>query len=145
MDEGRQAAQAHISSLPEPRRSQMQHLHDIILEALPGIDVAMLDYGGSMIGYGWYDYTNSRGPAGRWFSVGLADRKAYISLFSMAQRDGGYLVEAIKDRFPDAKMGRSCLNLTKPELVDDDAVRELARESWDQYKDGFQRPAAAQR
>ena len=27
----------------------------------------------------------------------------------------------------------------KPELVDDDAVTALARESWDQYRDGFHR------
>ena len=33
----------------------------------------------------------------------------------MGQRDGGYLVEAVKGDFPGAKTGRSCLNLTKPE------------------------------
>jgi hypothetical protein len=58
----------------------------------------------------------------------------------MASRDGGYLIEAVHDRFPGTKIGRSCLNITKPELVDDDAVRDLARASWDQYKDGFRRP-----
>ena len=140
MDPGRQAAQDHIASIDEPRRSQMQHLHDVILEALPGVDVSMWDYGGRLIGYGSYDYTNSRGAAaGRWFSVGLANRKAYISLFSMGTRDGGYLIDAVHDRFPGTKIGKSCLNITKPELVDDDAVRDLARETWAQYRDGFQR------
>jgi Domain of unknown function (DU1801) len=134
------AAKAHIHSLPEPRRSQMQHLHDVIVEAIPDADVTMFDYSGPLIGYGTYDYSNSKGDrTGRWFSVGLANRKGYISLYSMGQRDGGYLVEAVKDAFPGAKTGRSCLNLTKPELVDDDAVRELARESWDQYREGFRR------
>jgi hypothetical protein len=140
---GRQSAEDHIDGLAEPRRSHMRHLHELILSALPGIDVTMYDYGGPLIGDGSYDYTNSSGPAGRWFSVGLASRKSYISLFSMGQRDGGYLVEAIHDRFPGTKIGRSCLNITKPELVDDDAVRDLARESWVQYQDGFTRPAAA--
>ena len=46
----------------------------------------------------------------------------------MGQRDGGYLVEAVKDAFPGAKTGRSCLNLMKPELVDDDAVTAGPRE-----------------
>ena len=90
MDAGRAAAQAYIDSLPEPRRSQMQHLHDVILDALPGIDVETVVYSGPMIGYGWYDYSNSKGPAGRWFSVGLANRKSYISLYAMGQEDGGY-------------------------------------------------------
>ena len=102
----------------------------------------MFEYGGPLIGYGSYDYTDGRGkPKGRWFSVGLANRKGYISLFSMGQRDGGYLVEAVHDRFPGTKIGRSCLNITDPASIDDEAVTDLARETWDQYKDGFQRPA----
>lgn len=132
-----------IDGLPEPRRSEMRHLHQVILEALPGIDVSLWDYGGPLIGYGSYDYTNSRGPAGRWFSVGLASRKGYISLFSMATGSGGYLVEDVHDRFPGTKIGRSCINITKPELIDDDAVRDLARATWDQYRDGFRRPERA--
>ena len=141
MDDNRQAAQAHIDGLPEPRRSQMQHLHDTILAAIPDADVSMWEYAGSLIGYGSYDYTNSAGKArGRWFSVGLASRKHYISLFSMGTRDRAFLVEVVRDRFPDASVGRSCLNITKPELVDVDAVRDLARETWAQYREGFRRP-----
>ncbi len=139
--DGAADAQEHIDALPEPRRSQMQHLHEVIVAAIPEADITMWEYGGTLIGYGSYDYTDSSGkPKGRWFSVGLANRKGYISLFSMGQRAGGYLVEAIHDRFPGTKIGRSCLNITDPASIDDDAVRDLARESYDQYKDGFQRP-----
>jgi hypothetical protein len=142
MDAGRDAAIAHIDSLPEPRRSQMRRLHAAIRAAIPDADVSMWEYGGTLIGYGSYDYTDSRGkPKGRWFSVGLANRKDYISLFSMGQRSGGYLIEAIHDRFPGTKIGRSCLNITDPDAIDEAAVRDLARETWDQYKDGFQRPS----
>ena len=137
----RAAAEAHIDSLQEPRRSEMRHLHEVIISAIPEADVTMWEYGGTLIGYGSYDYTDSRGrPKGRWFSMGLANRKGYISLFSMGQRQGGYLVEAVHDRFPGTKIGRSCLNITDPASVDDDAVRDLARETYDQYKNGFQRP-----
>ena len=140
--DGRQAAQAVIDGLPEPRRAQMQHLHDVILDALPGIDVRVTDYSGPLIGYGWYEYSNSKGPAGEWFTAGIANRKAYISLYSMGTRDGKNLVEAMSDRFPGVKHGRSCLNIDKPEVVDDDAVRDLVVEVWVQYKDGFHRPSA---
>jgi hypothetical protein len=140
MDAGRQAALDHIESLAEPRRTRMRHLHQVILDAMPDADVSMWQYGGPLIGYGSYDYTNSKGPAGRWFSVGLASRKAYVSLFSMALRDGRYLIEAIHDRFPGSAIGRSCLNIKDKDAVDDDAVRDLALETWAQYKDGFVRP-----
>ena len=141
MDDGREAAIAHIDGLPEPRRSQMRRLHDVISSAIPDADITMFDYAGPLIGYGSYDYTDSRGkPKGRWFSVGLANRKSYISLYSMGQGSGGYLVEAIHGRFPGTKIGRSGLNITDPASIDDEAVRDLARESWDQYKGGFRRP-----
>lgn len=139
-DSGYAAAEALIDGLEEPRRSQMRHLHEVILGALPGIDISIYEYGGPLIGYGSYDYINSKGPAGRWFSVGLASRKDFISLFSMGSRDGRYLLESVMDRFPGAKAQRSCLNIRRPELIPDDAVADLARETWAQYKDGFQRP-----
>ena len=140
-DDGRTTAEALIAALDEPRRSTMRHLHEVILDALPGIDVGVWDYSGTMIGYGAYDYSNSKGPAGRWFSIGIANRKAYVALYAMAgMADGHYLVESMPESFPGMKIGRSCVNLTKPELVDDDTVRFLARESWDQFKDGFHRP-----
>ena len=50
--------------------------------------------------------------------------------------EGGYLVETSKDRFPGAKTGRSCLNLTKPDEAPEDAVRDLVRETWVQYRHG---------
>jgi hypothetical protein len=140
-DSGHVAADAVIDGLDEPRRSQMRHLHEVILGALPGIDIDIYDYGGGpLIGYGSYDYTNSKGPAGRWFSVGLASRKRYISLYSMGTRGGRYMLESVADRFPGAKAQRSCLNIQAPELIPDESVAELARETWEQYKDGFQRP-----
>ena len=143
-DEGRAAAEAVIDTLDEPRRSTMRHLHEVILDALPGIDVAVYDYGGKLIGYGGYDYSTSKGPAGRWFSIGIANRKASVALYAMAgMADGHYLVESMPDRFPGMKIGRSCVNMTKPELVDDDTVRYLATESWAQFKDGFHRPVRA--
>ncbi len=140
MTAGLGETQAHIDSLPEPRRSQMQRLHDIIRDALPDTDVRMWDYGGPLIGYGSYAYSNSKGAAGEWFPVGLASRKRYISLFSMAASpDRGYFVEEMHDRFPGTKIGRSCINITDPGLIDDAAVRDLATETYDQFKDGMHR------
>lgn len=140
MTDDRAAAEAWISSLEDPRSSQIRHLHEVITTAIPDADVTMFDYGGPLIGYGTYDYSNSRGPAGRWFSIGLANRKNHISLYSMAINEGRYLAEAWKDRFPGAKSGRSCLNIDAPERIPDEAVAQLAHESWAHFKGGFSRP-----
>jgi hypothetical protein len=130
-DNGLDAAQAHIHSLPEPRRSHMQHLHDVIRAAVPDAEVRLWDYAGPLIGYGVYTYRTRAGASGEWFPVGLASRKQHISLFSTAMSpEGGYLVEQVHHRFPGTKIGRSCINITKPELVDDAAVRDLAIETF---------------
>src|SRR3954447_3551154 len=94
--DGWAAGEAVIEALDEPRRSQMRHLHEVILDALPGIDVAVYDYSGKLIGYGGYDYSTSKGPAGRWFSIAIANRKGYVALYAMAgMQDGQYLVETM--------------------------------------------------
>ena len=134
-EDDRQKALELIAELSEPRQRQMRHLHELILAAMPDADVTIHDYAGELIGYGTYPYSNSKGPAGDWFAIGLANRSRYISLYSMALQDGAYLVEAMHDRFPGTKAGRSCLNISKPDDVDDDAVRELVRATWAQFRD----------
>lgn len=136
-DAGRAAAEALIDSLDEPRRAQVRRLHEVILAALPGIDVEVQPYTGSAgIGYGWFDYSTSRGPAGRTPALGLASRKRYIALHSLATAGGRYLVEAWRaDRFSGTKGGRSCLNITRPERVSDAAVADLARATWEQFRE----------
>ena len=104
MDGDNRAAQAHIDSLPEPRRSQMQHLHDVITGCDPGRgrhDVRL------QRAADWLRHVRLLEQQGRphrpLVLVGLANRKSYISLYSMGQRDGSYLVEAVKDAFPGAR------------------------------------------
>jgi hypothetical protein len=135
--DGEAAALAHIATLDEPRRSRMAHRHEVITSAIPDAGIRMFEYGGTLIGYGPYRYSNSAGKeVGDWFSVGLASRKSYVSLFSMGLRDGRYLVEAEHQRFPGTEIGRSCLNIKDATPVDDDAVRDLVRATWAQYRDG---------
>lgn len=132
---GVEAADAWIDSLEEPRRSHVRHLHEVIRAAIPDADVVVMDYTGPIVGYGTYDYATSKGPAGRWFAVGLASRKAYISLYLMGTTEDGYLAEASRDRLAPAKVGKSCINIRKPELVDGSVIADLARRSWHQFRD----------
>jgi len=133
----RAAALATIDALPEPRRSRMAHLHEVITTALPDAPIRLFEYQGTVIGYGPYRYANSAGKlVGDWFAVGLGSRKAYVSLFSMGIRDGDYLVNAVHHRFPGTDIGRSCLNIKDDTMVDDEAVRDLVTETWAQYRDG---------
>jgi hypothetical protein len=126
---------SYIESLPEPRRSRIGHLHGLILQAAPQLAVKLWDYSGPLIGYGTYHYKSKSGREGDWFILGLANRKSYVSLYSMATRDGEYLVELYSPRLPGTKTGRSCINITKPEQIEDAVILDLARETYEAFKD----------
>jgi hypothetical protein len=123
------SVQAYIDSLPEPRRGQIARLHAVIAAAVPQLEAKVWDYSGQLIGYGTYHYKGRSGREGDWFLIGLANRKSYISLYSMGVRDGRYLTELYHDRLPGTRIGKSCINITRPGLLDDAVIAELARET----------------
>jgi hypothetical protein len=119
---------AYIEALEEPRRGQLERLHRLISEEAPGVEPKLRDYSGSLIGYGTYHY-KGRSTEGDWFWLGVAPRKAYVSLYSMAQDPGGgYYAESFAPRIG-VKSGKSCLNIKDPNAIDEALLREFVRES----------------
>jgi hypothetical protein len=118
----------YIESLDEPRRGQLKRLHQLILEEAPDAPPKLWDYSGSLIGYGTYHY-KGRSTEGDWFWLGVAARKAYVSLYSMALTpEGGYYAETFAPRIG-VKSGKSCLNIKDPTVIDEAVLREFIRES----------------
>jgi hypothetical protein len=132
---GDAAARAYIAGLESPRREQLLTLHETIRAAAPQLDVRLWDYQGTLIGYGTYPYSSSSGRSGEWFTVGLANRKAYVSVYSTATAGDRSLVEELHARLPGTKVGRSCLNLPRPEAVDLAVVTELVERSLDFHRE----------
>src|SRR3954449_9535950 len=96
----------YIAALEEPRRGDVQQLHDLVRETLPHFTPHIRS---GMIGYGEYHYRYASGREGDWFLVGLASRKQYISLYVVCTVDGAYLAERYVDRLPNADIGKSCV------------------------------------
>jgi Domain of unknown function (DU1801) len=62
--------------------------------------------------------------------VSLASRKTGISLYVLALTESGeYLAEARADRFPKAKVGKSCVRFKRLDDLDESALRELLAEA----------------
>jgi hypothetical protein len=58
--------------------------------------------------------------------VSVASRKTGISLYVLAlTEDGEYLAESRADRFPKAKVGKSCVRFKRLDDLDEAALREL--------------------
>ena len=113
-----------IESLPEPRRSQIRELHEVIRATAPDLEPSILS---GMLAYGTYRYRSASGREGDWCRIGLASNKATISLHVMAADERGSLVESYVDRLPKADIGRSCVRFKRLEDVDVGVLEELIR------------------
>ncbi len=85
----RQQIKAYITSQPEPKRSDMQMLHDRILQLMPGCKLWFLDGKNSEnkivsnpnIGYGFYTIKYADGTSREFYQIGLSANKTGISVY----------------------------------------------------------------
>jgi hypothetical protein len=116
----------YIAKLEEPRKSEIQKLHDLIRETVPNLKPFMIS---GLIGYGQYHYKSKSGREGEWYIIGLASQKNYISLYCCAVDGKEYLAEKYKNELPKASIGKSCIRFKKVEDLDVAILKKLFKES----------------
>lgn len=120
----------YFNSVEEPRRTWLKTLHGIIRKEAPKLKPFVLHTkNGDIVGYGKYSYETKSGCKGEWFSVGLSNKKGFVSLYVVAIKDGKYLPELYKKNIPKCKIGKSCINIKKIEDIDLDVVRSLIQDT----------------
>jgi hypothetical protein len=91
----------HITSQPEPKRSDMQELHRIILQVMPACKLWFLDGKNSEgktvsnpnIGYGSDTMKYADGTTREFYQIGLSANKTGISVYILGIEDKKYLAE----------------------------------------------------
>lgn len=91
----------YIASQPEPKRGEMQELHDMILQIKPASRLWFLDgkndegkvVSNPNIGYGSYTIKYADGTTKEFFQIGLSANKTGISVYVMGIEDKKYLAE----------------------------------------------------
>ena len=116
----------YIAEVEEKRRADIQALHDMVREEAPELEPTM-EFG--MLGYGKYHYKYKSGREGEWMKIGIANNKQYISLYSCAADDNGYVAERYRGRLPKANIGKSCVRFKRLSDLDEETLRELIRET----------------
>ncbi len=111
----------YIAQVEEPKRSELQLLHDLIREKLPNFEPVMIS---NFMGYGQFHY-KGKTCEGEWFRVGLSANKTGISIYICAGDENGYFPEQAKDRLGKASVGRSCIRFKKLADINLDTVKEL--------------------
>jgi hypothetical protein len=122
---GAENPEDYIAQIDEPRRGEIQQLHDLIRAIAPDLE-PHIEAG--MLGYGHYHYRYPSGREGDWFPVGLASQKRYISVYVCGVRDGRYVAESNAPRMPKANVGKSCIRFKRLADMDLDILVDVIRE-----------------
>jgi hypothetical protein len=109
--------QQYISSQPEPKRSEMESLHQIIMQIIPECKLWFLDGKDSEnkvvsnpnIGYGLHiiEYTN--GTTKEFYKIGLSANTTGISVYIMGIEDKKFLAETYGQRLGKASVTGYCI------------------------------------
>jgi hypothetical protein len=109
--------QKYIASQPEPKRSDMQALHGIILEAMPAGKLWFLDGKNSEnktvsnpnIGYGLHTMKYADGTTREFYQIGLSANKTGISVYILGIEDKKYLAQTYGKELGKASVTGYCI------------------------------------
>jgi len=107
----------YITSQPEPKRSDMQELHQNILQVLPKCKLWFLDgkddkgkiVSNPNIGYGSYSIKYADGTTREFYQIGLSANTTGISVYIMGIKDKTYLAKTYGKKLGKASVTGYCI------------------------------------
>lgn len=113
--------EAYITSQPEPKRSEMQELHALILEALPGCKLWFDDGKNNenktvtnpTVGYGLFTIKYADGKTRDFFQIGISANKTGISVYILGLKDKTYLAQTFGKELGKASVTGYCIKFNK--------------------------------
>jgi hypothetical protein len=107
----------YIASQPEPKRSDMQALHQLILQTLPACRLWFLDGKNSEnktvsnpnIGYGLHTIKYADGKSREFYQIGMSANKTGISVYIIGIKDKTYLARTYGKKLGSATVSGYCI------------------------------------
>ncbi|MBK7939910.1 MAG: DUF1801 domain-containing protein [Lewinellaceae bacterium] len=132
--------EAYITSQPEPKRSDMQALHRIILQVMPACELWFLDGKNSEnktvsnpnIGYGSYAIKYADGKTKAFFQIGLSANTTGISVYIMGIEDKKYLPETYGKTIGKASVTGYCIKFKTLKDINIDTLEAAIQDGVEQ-------------
>ena len=120
----------YITSQPEPKRSDMQALHCVILEASPACKLWFLDGKNSEnktvsnpnIGYGLQTMKYADGTTREFYQIGLSANKTGISIYILGIEDKEYLAATFGKNLGKASVTGYCIRFKNLKDINTDVL-----------------------
>lgn len=131
----REEIQEYIGSQPEPKRTDMRKLHDLILRVKPKCKLWFLDGRNSEgkivsnpnIGYGSYTMKYTDGSTREFYQIGLSANSTGISVYIMGIEDKKYLAEKFGKDLGKANVTGYCIRFKKLSDIDLEVLKGAIR------------------
>ena len=125
----------YITGQPEPKRSEMQSLHDSILKISPGCKLWFRDgkddkgkvVSNPNIGYGNYTMKLAAGKTREFYQVGLTANATGISVYIMGIEDKKYLAEIFGKDLGKASVTGYCIRFKALKDINVDVLKTAIR------------------
>lgn len=132
----------YIASQPEPKRSDMQELHRIILESLPECKLWFLDGKDSNnktvsnpnIGYGLQTMKYADGKTREFYQIGLSANTTGISAYILGLKDKTYLARTYLKKLGKASVSGYCIKFRALKDINVDVLVEAMRDGFGSNK-----------
>jgi hypothetical protein len=125
----------YITSLAEPKRSEMEELHQLMLQLLPGCKLWFEDGKNSenktvsnpTIGYGFQILKYANGTTKEFFQIGLSPNQTGISVYILGIEDKTYLAQTYAKELGKAKVTGYCIKFKTLKDINVDVLGAAVR------------------
>jgi hypothetical protein len=125
----------YIASQPEPKRTDMQALHSIILQVMPACKLWFLDGKNSEnktvsnpnIGYGFQTIKYADGKTREFYQIGLSANTTGISVYILGIEDKKYLTQAYEKKLGKASVSGYCIKFKTLKDINIDILEAAVR------------------
>ena len=132
----------YITSQPEPKRSDMQELHHIILEVMPACKLWFLDgkndenktVSNPNIGYGLYTIEYADGRTREFYQIGLSANTTGISVYIMGIDDKTYLAQTYGKKLGKASVTGYCIKFKALKDINIDILKSAIQYGFEAHQ-----------
>jgi hypothetical protein len=125
----------YITSQPEPKRSDMQALHRIILQIMPACKLWFMDGKNSEnktvsnpnIGYGAYVIKYADGKTREFYQIGISANKTGISVYILGIPDKKHLTQTYGKKLGKASVSGYCIKFKTLKDINIDVLEAAIR------------------
>jgi hypothetical protein len=125
----------YITSQPEPKRSDMQALHMLVLQALPGCKLWFDDgknaenktVSNPSVGYGTHTMKYANGKTREYYQIGMSANTTGISVYILGIKDKTYLAEAYGKDLGKASVTGYCIKFNSLKDINTNVLEAAIR------------------